>query len=161
MSTILQNAARGQRGAKTQIQHAHTDRLHVLIHDLFPIKPAAHLAEITGLSISAFHKSVRERRDFSSGALWSLFAAPIYGSKFFRAFMGDGCRARYFVEMQRRERIREIEEEFEPAMREIDEQAERPVRAAAARRNEDVRSMGQAGASTAAAKATLLKGQAR
>ncbi len=120
MTAVSQNCAGGQRGAKTEVLFGHVDRLHNLVHELFPIKPAAHLAEITGLSVSAFHKSIRDRRDFSPGALWSLFRAPRYGSRFFRAFMGDDFFDPWYVELRKRERLREVEEEFEPAMREID-----------------------------------------
>lgn len=120
MALTFANHARGQQGAKTEVLHGHTDRLHNLVHELFPTKPAAHLAELTGLSISAWHKSLRDRRDFSPGALWSLFRAPRLGARFLRAFIGDDHRDEWYVELRKRERLREVEEEFEPAMREID-----------------------------------------
>lgn len=141
MSAISANGRRGQRGAKSEILYGHADRLHNLVHELFPIKPAAHLADLTGLSISAWHKNLRERRDFSPGALWSLFRVPHYGSRFLRAFIGDDHRDDWYVELQKQEKLREIEN-WERSMREIDDQY--AAQATAARRHQAVRELGQA-----------------
>jgi hypothetical protein len=127
MRVLLTNPAGGQGGTI----FGHIERLHALIHELFPKKPAAHLADLTGLSISAWHKSLRDRRDFSSGALLSLFRSA-YGPRFLRAFIGEDYRGDWFVEFQILIRRAEIEQ-WERDLRGIDEGI---AQANSARRNQ-------------------------
>jgi hypothetical protein len=115
----MTNVAGGPQGAQTHIIFGHIERLHALIHELFPVKPAACLADITGLSMSAWHKSLRDRRDFSSAALLGLFRSA-YGPRFLRAFIGEDYRGDWFVEFQILIRRAEIEQ-WERDLRGIDE----------------------------------------
>lgn len=73
-------------------------RLHDLIEKLFPVKTAFHLSDITGLSVSAWQKSLREKRSLSADALLSLLRSP-FGKQILEALMGD-ADARWFAEFQ-------------------------------------------------------------
>lgn len=119
MKVLLTTSSGEPQGAETVEIFAHIERLHDLIHELFPTKPATHLAELTGLSVRAWHKSLRDRRNFSPTALRFLFRSA-YGPQFLRAFLGDDCRERWFVEFQIMWRRVEIEQ-WERDLRGIDD----------------------------------------
>ena len=141
MKALSANQAAGPQGAQAAEIFGHIHRLHDLIHKLFPRKPAANLAHLTGLSISAWHKSLRDRRDFSSGALLSLFRSA-HGPQFLRAFIGEDYRGHWFVEFQILIRRAEIEQ-WERDLRGIDDDI---AASAAARRDQAVSAPGQVGA---------------
>jgi hypothetical protein len=119
MKVLLTNPSGELRGAGTAEIFGHVERLHALVHELFPKKPAAHLADLTGLSVRAWHKSLRDRRNFSTAALLFLFRSR-HGPAFLHAFIGDDCRERWFVEFQIMWRRVEIEQ-WERDLRGIDD----------------------------------------
>lgn len=91
----LANRVGGLQGTESENDPA-WERIHELLRILFPGKTAADLADITGLSISGWHKSLREKRALSPDALLCLLRQP-FGREILDALMG-GSDARWYAE---------------------------------------------------------------
>ena len=98
MTLTFTNDGHGIEGTNDVPDDDPWGRLHALIEKLYPVKTAFHLADITGLSVSAWQKSLREKRSLSADALLSLLRAP-FGKQVLEALMGD-ADTRWFAEFQ-------------------------------------------------------------
>ena len=136
---------------------AHWERLAFAVENIFPEATAKQLSHLCGLKVRACFTFLARKSGLSSDALVPMLRSR-HGPAVLRALIGDDCREPWYVEFQIMIRRMEVEQ-FERDMRGIDD--DYAAQAPAARHHQTVRSMGQAGASTAAAKAPLLKGQSR
>lgn len=118
MTLAFANEPRGLRSAKTEIVRGHWDRVHQFLAGLAAVKTAAHLAELTGISISAWHKSLREKRSVSSDALVSLLHTE-HGWDLLRALMGD-ARPRWWIDLKAAAELEQLKAEKAALQRRID-----------------------------------------
>lgn len=88
MSLANANSGRGLQSTNDVDTDPTWVRIHDLIVELFPVKTAFHLSDITGLSVSAWQKSLREKRAPSAGALVSLLRSSV-GFKILRTLLSD------------------------------------------------------------------------
>jgi len=73
MSMMSANPAGGLQGTEDTATAAALKRVHDLLRKRFPEKRAAELSAITKISISGWHKNLREKREPSFSALvWLL-----------------------------------------------------------------------------------------
>jgi len=144
----------------TQSLRGHWDRVAQTVRELFPHKTAYHLSELTGLRLRAAEYFLSRKTGLSSDALVSLLQSE-QGIDALAALMGDARPGwwRRLKAAAMRERVQREIEDLERELKAIDD--DYAAQAPSARRHQAVCEMGQAGASAAPAKATLLKGQAR
>jgi len=160
MSALAANPAHATRFGKRETYCGHWDRIHTAITGIFPVKTAANMSAVTGLTPRACEYFLSRRTGLSSDAIVALLASED-GLTYLTALMGD-ARPAWWKRLKRTARREIVQREIEDLERELkaidDDYA---AQAPAARRHQVDGPSRQAGASTAAAKATLLKGQAR
>lgn len=117
------NLGTGLRSAKTEIVRGHWDRVHQFLAGLATVKTAAHLAELSGISISAWHKSMREKRSISSDALVSLLHTE-HGWDLLRALMGD-AQPRWWLDLKAAAELEQIKRERDALNKRIEEMEHR------------------------------------
>jgi hypothetical protein len=145
----------GTAARRTRFEYcAHWERLAAAVEKIFPRKTAFHLSALTGLRPRACFEFLGRRSGLSSDALVPMLRTK-HGPAVLRALLGDDCREPWWIEFQVMWR-RVENEQWERDLRGIDDQH---AQAPAPRRHQAVREVRQAGASTASAPSSVLKGR--
>ena len=117
MSLAIANLGTAARFGKRETLCGHWDRIHTAITAVFPVKTAANMSAVTGLTPRACEYFLSRRTGLSSDAVVALLASE-EGLTYLTALLGD-AKPTWWKKLKRSARREIVQREIEGLQREM------------------------------------------